>query len=392
VTPEGSSGGGVSACLHEDVAELEPLRSGWETLATATGSPFGGPIWTEAWWRHLAPAGARLAVVAVHRGGELIGLAPFYASDKLGVTELRLLGGGWSSRLGVLAEAGAEEQVATAVVEALRGAPRSPDIVHWEAIDAASPWPELFSTEWPGGRAHRIEEESQRGAPVVHLSHDSYEDWFAAKSSHFRSHMRRDRRKIDREDVVFRFADRASLERDLNAFGRLHSTRREGRGGSTAVSPGAMAALLEIGATGIDDGRFRLQMIDGPDGEAISAQLYVAAGNTVAFWNTGFDEAWRKFSPGALAVLVAIEDAFERGDTLMDLGGGEAAYKERLADEDRPIAWRTSFPRGPRYPLARLRRAPGYAVRRGSQVLRARLGQERFNRARSTLGRLGGGR
>ena len=387
MSPEGDSVDGVSARLYEDVADLEPLESSWDALAIGTGSPFGGPVWAQAWWRHLAPPGARLAVVAVDEGGELIGLAPFYASDKLGVTELRLLGGGWSSRLGILSRAGAEARVAAAVAEALGDAGRPPDILHWEAIDAASAWPELLSAEWPGGRAHRIEEESRRGAPVIHLSHGSYEEWFTAKSSHFRGHMRRDRRKIEREDVSFRFTDRASLERDLAAFGSLHSTRRQGRGGSTAVNPGAMAALLEIADAYLDDGRVRVQMIDGPDGEPISAQLYVAAGGTVAFWNTGFDEGWRKFSPGALAVLVAIEDAFERGDTLMDLGGGEAAYKERLADEDLPVAWRTSFPRGPRYPLARLRRFPAQVARSGSQAMRQRLGQERFNRLRGLVGR-----
>ncbi len=384
--------GGLSARLCEDLAALEPLRESWDALALETGSPFGGPAWNEAWWRHLAPAGARLAVVAVEDGDRLVGLAPFYASEKLGVTELRLVGGGWSSRLGVLAADGTEGDVAGAVVRALNAAPRPPDIVHWEAIDAGSSWPQRLSDAWPGDRAHRIEEESRRAAPVIHLDADSYEDWFAAKSSHFRSHMRRDRRKIEREGAVFRFADAASLERDLAAFGRLHSSRREERGGSTAVSPAAMKALLEIAEAGIERGRIRLQMIDGPDGEAISAQLYVAAGGTVAFWNTGFDEAWRKFSPGALAVLVAIEDAFERGDRLMDLGGGEAAYKERLADEDRPIAWRTSFPRGRRYPLARLRRLPGFAARRGSQVLRARLGQRRLDQLRGRAARLGGGR
>jgi CelD/BcsL family acetyltransferase involved in cellulose biosynthesis len=376
-----------SASLIEDFASVAPLREAWDALAVRAGAPFGTPVWAEAWWRHLAPQDARLSIVAVHDRDELVGLAPFYASRSFGVTELRLLSGGWASRLGIVASPGREREVAAAVAAALAKAKPIPDVIHWEAIDAAAPWPDWISADWPGGRGHRLNEESRRAAPVVHFGQSSYEDWFAGQSSHFRGHMRRDRRKIEKAGATFRYADSASIERDLVAFERLHSARWEGRGGSSAVGSGAMTALAEVAEELMPSGRFRLSMIDGPDGEAVSAQVFVAAGGVVAFWNTGFDMAWRKYSPGALAVLVAIEDAFDRGEELMDLGGGEAAYKDRVADEDLPVAWRTNFPRGPRYPLARLRRMPASLARTGSQALRKRVGAERVNRVRGLLKR-----
>jgi hypothetical protein len=145
--------------------------------------------------------------------------------------------------------------------------------------------------------------------------------------------------------------------------------------------------LREVGESLIESGRFRLWMIDGPDGRAVSAQLFLEAGGVVAYWNGGFDEEWGEYSPGVLAILVAIEDALDKRDGLLDLGGGEAKYKERLADEDRPVVWRTSYPHGPRYPVARLLWWPGQAARRSSQTLRARLGAERLNRIRAVLRR-----
>lgn len=375
---------GVSARLYEDAAELEPLRPDWDALAIRCRAPFAAPAWAESWWRHLAPSGSELAVVAVHDGDRLIGLAPLYASRRLGVSELRLLGGGFASRLGLLADAGREEAVAAAVAEALSAAPRRPEILKWEAIDASSPWPEAISAEWPG-RAHRIQNESRRSAPVVNLTTASYEEWMAAKSRNFRSQMRRRRRAVEEQGATFRSATPESLEADLKEFLRLHEARWEGRGGSAAVPPGILAMLLETGQALIESGRFRVWAIDGPDGRAISAQIFVEAGGEVAYWNGGFDEAWGEHSPGSLAILAAIEDAIERGDDLLDLGGGEASYKERLADEDRPVAWRTSFCRGSLYPLARLRRLPGQLARGGSHTLRRRLGQERFNRLRGLL-------
>jgi CelD/BcsL family acetyltransferase involved in cellulose biosynthesis len=377
----------LTGTLIDDPDQLDSLREGWDALAVRVRSPFGAPAWAQAWWRHLAPKGARLAVVAVHAGHELVGLAPFYSSRRLGVTELRLLSGGFASRLGILASPGRQREVAAAIAHALIDADLGPDVFRLEAMDAASPWPGWLSASWPDGRGYHLQEVSERSAPVVHLGQQSFEDWFALKSSHFRRNMRRDRRQIEKKGARFRLADRGSLERDLAAFARLHSARREKRGGSNAVNPGAMAALQEVGEALIDTGRFRIWMIDGPDGEAISVQLFVAAGGTVAFWNTGFDERWAKHSPGAIAVVAAIEHCFELGDELMDLGGGEASYKERLADEDRPVVWRTSYRLGLRYPLARLRRLPEQVARRGSHKFRERLGSDRLNRLRRLLSR-----
>lgn len=372
--------------LIDDAAALESLRGEWDALAERVGAPFGAPGWAEAWWAHMAPTGARLAVVAVRDGNRLIGLAPLYVTRALGVTEARLLGGGWASRLGILAEEGSEEQVAAAIAAAFATGPASPDIIHWEGIQADSPWPGLLSAASSGGFVTRTE--SERAAPVLRMAPMSYDDWFMGKGSHFRGHMRRDRRKIEKQGAVFRVGDAESLEADLAAFERLHSARRADRGGSSAVGPEAMTALRQAGATLQPLGRFGVWLIDDPEGVPICAQVFVRAGTTVAFWNTGFDDEWRKYSPGALTVLTAIEDAFARGDELMDLGGGEARYKDRLSDEDRPIAWVTSYRRGARYPLARMRRLPGLTARRGATVLRERLGQERLGRLRSKAAKL----
>ncbi|MEK6277141.1 MAG: GNAT family N-acetyltransferase [Actinomycetota bacterium] len=298
------------------------------------------------------------------------------------MTELRLLSGGLASRLGILARPGREQDVAGAIAARLADAKPRPDIFRWEAVDAASQWPVWLSAGWSGGRGHRIRVESERSAPVVHLTQASYDEWLATKSRNFRSQMRRRRRTIEEKGGIFRCADRSTLAADLAEFSRLHSARWEGRGGSGAVNAGTEAMLEEVGEALIDSGRFRLWMIIGPDGRAISAQVFLAAGGVVAYWNGGFDEGWGEHSPGVVAILAAVEDAFARNDDLLDLGGGEARYKERMADEDRPVMWGTSYLGGARYPLARLRRLPEQAARRASHTLRKRLGRDRFNRLR----------
>jgi CelD/BcsL family acetyltransferase involved in cellulose biosynthesis len=374
----------LSTSLIQDPSEFDGLRASWDALAVAVRSPFGCPAWAEAWWRHLAPNRARLAVVAVHAGDELVGLAPFYSTHRFGVTELRLLSGGLASRLGILAVSGQEREVATAIAEALANLDPSPDVFRWEAIDADAQWPELLSSGWPGDESHRLQDQGERSAPVIYLGQESYEEWLAGKDREFRRKIRRRRRNIEAEGATFRCANLATLSRDLESFARLHFARWEGRGGST-IPAGAVPMLQEVGETLIEAGRFRLWLIDGPDGEAISASVLLAAGGVVASWNKGFDERWSRYAPGVLTAQAAIADAFERGEDVFDLGGGKTDYKARLADEDQPVAWCMSYPPGLRHPLTVLEKLPEHVARRGSFGLRRWLGQERLNRLRGLL-------
>jgi CelD/BcsL family acetyltransferase involved in cellulose biosynthesis len=371
--------------LIEDPAELEPLEGEWDDLAVAAGAPFGAPAWALAWWRHLAPRRSSLCVVSVRDGDELIGLAPFFAKPRFGTTEIRLLSGGLASRLGILARLGAEPEVAAAVAEVLGESDLQPDSFHWESVDAGAGWAELISAGWPDSGEHRVREESERSAPVLRLA-GSYDEWLASKSRNFRQQLRRKRKALEAAGASFRSTDRASLRADLEAFQRLHFGRWEDRGGS-AVPEGAIAMLAEAGERLLEQGRFRMTMIDGPGGDAVCAQIFVAAGGEVAYWSIGFDEGWAKHSPGILSTVEGIRDAFERGDRLFDFGGGEAEYKRRLTDDDRPVAWRTSYPAGTRYPLARLWHLPKEMARRGSAPLREAIGPERVNRLRGLISR-----
>jgi CelD/BcsL family acetyltransferase involved in cellulose biosynthesis len=375
----------LSAAVIEDQPALDALGPGWDALSEDVQAPYGAPAWALAWWRHLAPRGARLAVIAVHEADQLVGLAPFFASRGLGVTELRLISADLASRAGILARAGREGEVATALAGALADEVR-PHLLRWEGVDASSRWPQRLSQGWPGGRAHRLSHELARPGPVLELAlHSSYEDWLAAKSRHFRRRLRYDRRAIERRGARFRLTDLASLDRDLGSFERLHRARWQRRGGSLAVNAATMRMLREVGEELIESGRFRLWMLDGPEGAPVSAELLLAAGGEVTSWNGGFDEAWGKLSPGIATLAVAIEDAYERGDRRLDLGGGAAEYKNRLADGDRPVLWQTSFPPSVRYPLARLWRLPEQTARRFSGSARSLLGSVTYNRIRRLL-------
>jgi CelD/BcsL family acetyltransferase involved in cellulose biosynthesis len=381
LTPPTPDAAALRPLVVEHAEELEAHLAAWDALAAAAGRPFCAPAWMLAWWHEGRSGDARLRVVLVLDGdGELVGVGPFFAQvGMLGLAEYRLLGAGFCHRVGPLARAGREAEVAAAFAQALTTIAPRPASVVFEGIDADDPWPELVAAAWPGHRRPRLRTDVTMDAPAIALEGD-YEAWMARRERKFRKEARRTARRLEEEGVQARHAaDAAAIE----ALLRLHYARWEGRGGSNV---GAEAQrVIERAGRALDDGRLTVALLDGPEGP-IAAELVLRAGESIVFWGGGFDPAWSKQAPGTQAMLVALEAAAGDGVRSADLGGGAHEYKWRLSDENRPLVWRTLFPRGARYPLIRLRLAPKHA-RFGARALARRLPQQQQVRLRRVLRR-----
>ena len=352
---------------------LEPYVEAWDRLAVACGRPLATPGWMLSWWRSAAPEGALLRTAVVEDGGELIGIAPFYCEPE-GRRDYRLLAPGLSQRIEPLALPGREEEVAHGIGLALRDAEPRPPLLSLEGIPASSPWPGLLKRRMGGPLGAARFQTAVQDAPVVTLAGMDFDGWLASKSSNFRSQMKRARRKVEKEGGVIRMSDAEHVDADIAALFRLHEGRWEGRGESAILGleemlRGAAAALL-------DSGRFRLWVIEF-EGKAVSAQLFMAAGGEVAYWNGGFDEEWARYKPAMVAIFAALEHAFAQGDDRLDLGGGAQDYKLRFADAVDPLQWGGLIPRGARWPLTRAQLAPevlrGLALRSLSKERRQKL-------------------
>ena len=358
-----------------DETELAPHLDGWDRLAVAAGRPFCAPSWMLAWWREGRSGKTALRVVLALDGERLIGVGPFFAQISYGLTELRLLSAGFSHRIGPLAEAGEEGRVAAAMTAAMASLKPRPASVVFEGIDAGDPWPELLAETWPGRRP-RLRTDSVMEAPVIQLD-GADEAWMERRTRNFRKLARRTSKRLGETEVSSRIgADEAAVK----GFLQLHHLRWNQRGGSNlddSAERVVAAAAAELG----ERGRLEVVLLEGPEGP-VSAELMLRTGPTAAIWATGFDPAWAQYAPGLQVRLVTLRAAAEHGVELVDLGGGAAEYKVRMADGDMPIAWRTLFPRGPRYPLIRLRLAPKHlrqALRRAAQRLPERQ-RERLKR------------
>lgn len=344
----------LHALVVEDEAALAPYLHGWDELAIACERPFCAPAWMLAWWREGRTGNARLRVALALEGERPVGVVPCFAQIAYGLNELRLLGAGFSHRIGPLAEPGREEEVADALAPALAAGEPAPASIVFEGIDASDRWPELLAAAWPG-RTPRLRDDATMGAPAVELEAD-YASWMEGRPRKFRKEARRMARRLEEAGVESRIAADADA---VGALLRLHHERWDDRGGSdvgTTASRVVAAAAAGLG----ESGRLEVVLLESAEGP-IAAELLLGAGPVAAFWAGGFDPDWSRYAPGTQTMLVALEAAAARGVKLADLGGGAHPYKLRMADGDRPIAWRTLFPRGRRYPLIRLRLAPKHA-------------------------------
>jgi hypothetical protein len=100
-----------------------------------------------------------------------------------------------------------------------------------------------------------------------------------------------------------------------------------------------------------------------------SADVWLAAGGDVSQWLGGFHEDWAQANVSLLSMLAAIEDCFERGDRRLDLGGGRAELKSRMAESEDSLESFLLLPPGSRRPLVAASLLPGRLRRRVSERL-----------------------
>lgn len=366
---------------------LESYVPAWDALAVEAALPLIAPAWSLAWWRHTPPQRAALRTVVVTDDDGLLGLGPYFVQhSEHGRADYRLLGVELSQRIAPLARRGHEETVAAAVGDALRWACPRPDVVSFEGVSAASPWPRLIGRHL-GSLAARRHTTAAHPAPTVKLEGHTPESWLAGKSSNFRQQMRRLRRKLETRGGAVRLAgpDLEDIAAAVAALGRLHRARWQGRGHPGIVDDRVEAMLRAAAHELAGTGRFRLWIVE-LGGQPISAQLFVEAGGEVAYWNGGWDERHAELKPGMLGVLAAIEHGLECGDRRMDLAGGAQPYKLRFADADDPLVWLVLAPLKRRYPRTRAEFLPQQARWKAREAFR-RLPDRTRAQVKSLAGR-----
>ena len=374
----------------ETVDALRTVLDGWSRLVDAVGAPRSAPAWLLAWWHHARPPSAQLRVVVVRDRRDVVAVAPYFVHrSPRGRVEYRPLGPGFADPTGILAKPDAGPAAAERIAAALAGSRPRPHNVVFDGIDSRSPWPGALRRAWPAAVRPARYVTAWRPLPSITLDAPNFEVWLGGRSASFRAEMRKKRRRLERSGGrIWAVPAGGAASRVIAAFVRLHHDRFAALGGSSLPLGGLEALLDEAAQALIPAGRMRLFSVE-LDEVTIGVQLALAAGGVVHAWGVAFSPAHTRASPGILAALAMVEDAFAQGDHVVHLGSGAHAYKLRFADNvDADVVMSGGLcVFGPRYPLSRMELLPAEARAIGfraaqalspEQQARLRKGQQRL--------------
>jgi CelD/BcsL family acetyltransferase involved in cellulose biosynthesis len=154
-------------------------------------------------------------------------------------------------------------------------------------------------------------------------------------SSKLAKTLRNAQRRLAREGVVFSWREPGAVDsEDLTRLYDLHRARRADTGDDSVFDDPERRAfherLLEWG-----DSRGGTTLVEARRDELVVGMLYgFTWGDTYAYYQTGWDPAFKQLSLGSVLVLEAIEESAKRGLSTFDFLRGPDDYKYRFGAAD----------------------------------------------------------
>jgi CelD/BcsL family acetyltransferase involved in cellulose biosynthesis len=310
-------------------AALDHLRPEWEALwhAMPTRTPFQHPAWLLPWWDVFGAVGHHaLRVLAIRDGARLMGIVPLVLSNS---NELRLLGGGISDYLDLLARPDAERMVTEALAWELDRAAQADE---WQlcAFDALRPSSPLLKMDPP----RDVEERRGSEPPCPVLPLDDHRYLGNVIGAKLVADIRYGRRRADRLGGLT--VDIARPETVQDMLSRLFALQSERAGGFGVLTDPAVRTFHRMAAPAlIDAGLLRLLTLRVGNRVISACYALQAAGHF--YWHLGgFDPAFSSLGPGTLALAAVLEVAIAEGASTLDVLAGAEPYKPHWHAVDQP--------------------------------------------------------
>lgn len=366
----------VRSTRIESLAELESLEPAWWDLCERASDrePVATPTWLLAWWRTFGDDTRRLRSLAIWEGDRLIGLAPIQERwvRHRGIVPMRrleLLATGedeaeeiCSDYVGVIAERGAEQVVASTVAEALAQTVSSWDELYFTQMDGESKV--LTALEHALAPHGIIVTERPRGVCPHIVLPKSWDDYVQGLDSKGRYLVTRALRELDKwagKDgwKLRRATNPEELVEARDVLHRLHETRWtvEGHDGVFArdrfrmFHDDVMPKLLERGELDVIWLEVRGQPVSVLYNIVYDKKVYVYQSGRVT------KDLPKNLRVGIAMNCVALRDYIEKGYREYDFLNGMSQYKRQMcAGQSRPIVTvraASPAPRGQTLELAR---------------------------------------
>jgi CelD/BcsL family acetyltransferase involved in cellulose biosynthesis len=309
---------------------FDDLKSEWDALIDPrrAESLFMTREWQALWWRHLG-WGSLFTLTARDETGKLIGLAPCFIDDE---RSIQLIGSAdVADYLDVLILPGMESAVWARWIDALT-------IDHadkWDAINLCNLPSDSSSLSILPALAKQFDLETsvtvQDVCPKIDLP-GGFDQYLRTLHRSRRHSLRRKRKTARIAGTVWQRTRDA--KRLLTFCDLMRSSLAEKA--SFLERQNMLPFFQEMGETMLDNGCMELCFLT-LNGEDIASVWQFARGDSVMFYNSGWDPRYAHLSPGVVLLSLCIEDAIERGFKTYDFLRGHEDYKYRLGGRDRAV-------------------------------------------------------
>lgn len=308
-----------------DQAGAEGLVPLWDDLVQRSGSSaWVTPAWMLGWWRTHRPT-ARLRIVTVFEGDELVAVGPFCEVGPPALRLVRFLG--QMHQPNRIVTAPGKEAAAGAVWGEFRG--------RASVLD-------LFDIEDGSGSGYRQLVEDPRWTVFDELAdstlrivvEDSADEYLLRRGG-LRKDLQRKRRKMARDGHVFTVVygdtptEIARLSPEVESIVVAAQRDRFKPGDLEDLSkgsvPGTIAAMARAG-------RVHLTLVR-IDERPAAFEFALLGGGSIHSHLTAYDSEWQAYMPGILCLEEVFRWAVDRGASEFDLGIGVGDYKRRWSDD-----------------------------------------------------------
>lgn len=317
-----------------DMGEFIRLKPVWDALLERCPDNmiYLTHEWMQVYWETLdLEKERRMSVLVVYDGDTPVAIAPFVilTERRLGrrCRVIRLLGyDGMRSHL-ILTEK-PDEAVQTILGFLYRNR-RIWDLVELNNLPTDSPNTGLLieglkRSKLPFGYAPR------RFSPYIPLE-GGWDSYLASKSKSFRKEIRYKRRRAEREYrvEVRRIVRVENIDLLMDKIVEVDARSwRYKTGAAIALNPDVRKALYRMTQIANERGWLYVGLLEF-DGRPVAYEYKLAYNGTVYGLRIGYDEEYKKFSPGLILRSFMLQSAFQDGMHEFDLAGHNDPYKAR---------------------------------------------------------------
>jgi CelD/BcsL family acetyltransferase involved in cellulose biosynthesis len=310
----------------EDEEGFDDLARDWDELVGDEYTPFDTHRWYRAWWAAFGRPGG-VAIGTAWQGNRLAAVLPLQRRRGSGLVAMA------NPHTPLYRPVGREPAATAALVRhVLAGNEASVELMAVPETD-----PVVGSIRQSARALNRYEVvERESVSPIVETV-GTFEAWRKLTKPNWHSNIPRLARKLQREhDAEFLIVQvPTDLTGELDMGLRVEASGWKGEQ-KTAIqsSPDTERFYRTVAQSFHDRGQLRLSRIVLADGCA-AFDFCLLHGRRLYLLKTGFDERFRKLSPGLVLRLATIERCFELGLEAHELLGNDAEWKRKFATTDR---------------------------------------------------------